>query len=199
MRRSHGCKSPLQIICHTDAQRINGEAQTPLQLARVDARIDPEFDEVNMAQVIEIGSAVHCVSACEGDIIVMGSDGVFDNLFPEEITDLCNSVLLPGEQTPTQEQALGYLARSIVKACHAKTRMKPDGQLPQAPVGQGGKGDDTSVVVAEVVQWTDTHRQLWAPHDQSQLPWQEVLRKVFPFSKCCHAAACDPYDERHHP
>lgn len=36
-------------------------------------------------EVIERGSAVHCVSAYEGDIIVLGSDGVFDNLYLEEV------------------------------------------------------------------------------------------------------------------
>merc|ERR1712224_475403 len=61
---------------HTEMQRIDGHAQSPLQLARVDESIDPHFDEDMAIEVIERGSAVHCVSAYEGDIVILGSDGV---------------------------------------------------------------------------------------------------------------------------
>lgn len=33
------------MVCHTEMQRIDGHSQTPLQLARVDERIDPNFHE----------------------------------------------------------------------------------------------------------------------------------------------------------
>ena len=33
--------APMSLACHTEMQRIDGHAQTPLQLARVDERIDP--------------------------------------------------------------------------------------------------------------------------------------------------------------
>jgi len=198
LRRARGQKAPLQVICRTNPQRINGESQTPLQLARVDARIDPDFDDVTMIKMIEMGSAVRCVPACEGDIIVVGSDGVFDNLFPEEITELCNSALRPGEPSPVQERVLAHLARSIVRACHAKTRARPDGQLPQAPIGEGGKGDDTSVVVAEVVEWTDDGHDRPPSAERQQRPWREALRGVLPFGRCCNAAAgYDAHDECH--
>ena len=52
------------------------------------------------------------------------------------------------------------LAQQIVEACHAKTRPGPMGQLREAPIGRGGKKDDTSCVVAEVVEWTKD----WDPH-----------------------------------
>merc|ERR1740138_572103 len=51
---------------HTEMQRVNGNAQCPLQLSRVDDSFDPNFDESTMIEVIEKGSAVHCVSAYEG-------------------------------------------------------------------------------------------------------------------------------------
>ena len=35
----------MSLACHTEMQRIDGHAQTPLQLARVDERIDPDFHE----------------------------------------------------------------------------------------------------------------------------------------------------------
>ena len=36
---------------------------------------------------------MHCVSAYEGDIVIMGSDGVFDNLFLDEILEMANGML----------------------------------------------------------------------------------------------------------
>merc|ERR1719230_2365097 len=95
LRRTHGRQSDLQAVFHTEMQRIDHNVQTPLQLARVDARIDADFDESIALEFIEKGSAVHCVSAYEGDILVMGSDGVFDNLFLDEIVEICNSIIKP--------------------------------------------------------------------------------------------------------
>ena len=40
-------------------------------------RIDPNFHEGLTIEVIERGSAVHCVSAYEGDVVIMGSDPSF--------------------------------------------------------------------------------------------------------------------------
>merc|ERR1719195_1920216 len=97
LRRIQGQFSRLQPVFHTEMQRIDGHVQTPLQLARVDQRIDPDFHEDITIEVIEKGSAVHCVSCYEGDIVVMGSDGVFDNLFLDEITHICNVVLQPSQ------------------------------------------------------------------------------------------------------
>merc|ERR1712012_275405 len=159
-----------------EMQRIDGHSQTPLQLARVDGRIDPDFYDGLTVEVIERGSAVHCVSAYEGDIVVMGSDGVFDNLFLDEIADLCNAVLQPkrGKFSPTHEALLGHLALRIVQECHAKTKIGPGGCRPEAPIGRGGKMDDTSVVVAEVVEWTEAHSKIWAPAKR-QWGWQTLL------------------------
>merc|ERR1719321_199059 len=95
LRRTQGRHNPLEAVFHTEMQRIDSNVQTPLQLARVDDRIDADFDESIALEVIEKGSAVHCVSAYEGDILIMGSDGVFDNLFLDELVEICNEVLQP--------------------------------------------------------------------------------------------------------
>ncbi|CAK9099897.1 Probable protein phosphatase 2C 26 (AtPP2C26) [Durusdinium trenchii] len=167
LRRVKGPRGPLELVCHTEMQRIDGHAQTPLQLARVDDRIDPNFNEELTIEVIERGSAVNCVSAYEGDIVIMGSDGVFDNLFLDEILDLANTMLPPGQAASGYpETALKSLAQRIVEQCHAKTRPLPNGVLAEAPIGRGGKKDDTSCVVAEVVEWTQDLQQLWTPPPQ---------------------------------
>jgi len=174
LRRLHGQHSLLQPVFHTEMQRIDGHFQTPLQLARVDERIDPEFHDDITIEVIEKGSAVHCVSAYEGDIVIMGSDGVFDNLYLDEVAELCNGVLQPGHPGPVPDAALEHLARQIVEACHAKTQPNYMGVYPEAPIGRGGKVDDTSCVVAEVIEWTEAHKKKYAPRP-SPFFWQEIM------------------------
>merc|ERR1711862_584952 len=47
------------------------------------------------------------------------------------------------------------------KASHGKSESR-GGRYLDTPIGKGGKVDDTSVVVAEIVEWTDAHRQIWS-------------------------------------
>mmetsp|Transcript_20159 Transcript_20159/g.36506 ORF Transcript_20159/g.36506 Transcript_20159/m.36506 type:complete len:401 (-) Transcript_20159:126-1328(-) len=173
MRRSGGRHAPLQAVFHTEMQRIDGHVQTPLQLARVDERVDPEFDEDIALEVIERGSAVHCVSAYEGDIIVLGSDGVFDNLFLDEVVDLCNAALPPtgGSFVATPPQRLQRLAERIVEESHRKSS---GGGHMDTPIGRGGKMDDTSVVVGEVVEWTEAHTSHYTQARRG-LAWQNMV------------------------
>lgn len=172
-----GADGRLQLVFHTEMQRIDGNAQSPLQLARVDDSIDPDFDPSIAIEVIERGSAVHCVSAFEGDIVVLGSDGVFDNLFIDEILHICE-MMLPDPQTgarfkPVERGLLGSIARRIVQECHSKTQPGPRG-YPPSPIGPGGKMDDTSVVVAQVVEWTEEHGEAWA-NLRSRRSWGNLL------------------------
>jgi protein phosphatase PTC7 len=151
----------LMPIFHTEMQRIDGHAQSPLQLARVDDSVDPNFDPDVMIEVIERGSAVHCVSAYEGDIVVLGSDGVFDNLFVDEIVSICSDLLIDEgspKYAPLNRHLLGEAAKRIVHECHAKT-LPP---FVPSPIGKGGKVDDTACVVGEVVEWTKQHSEAWA-------------------------------------
>merc|ERR1719401_2394936 len=167
----------LQPVFHTEMQRIDGNAQSPLQLARVDDAIDPDFDESIAIEVIERGSAVHCVSAFEGDIVVLGSDGVFDNLFIDEILAICEQMLTPAgagkKFQPEDRSRLGSIARRIVAESHSKTQAVAGGWRP-SPIGPGGKIDDTSCVVAQVVEWTEAHGEAWA-----QLRNQRMWKSVF--------------------
>lgn len=176
LRRTHGRQSDLEAVFHTEMQRIDYNVQTPLQLARVDGRIDEDFDESIALEVIEKGSAVHCVSAYEGDILILGSDGVFDNLFLDEIVEICNEILRPPktqEFAPMPPSMLSQVAQRIVKDSHAKSDAK-GGQFLDTPIGKGGKVDDTSVVVAEIVEWTDAHKEIWSQVRQKR-KWKSVL------------------------
>lgn len=176
LRRTNGRHSELEAVFHTEMQRIDYNVQTPLQLARVDGRIDEDFDESIALEVIEKGSAVHCVSAYEGDVLVLGSDGVFDNLFLDEIVEICNEILRPSrtpEFTPMPPSMLSQVAQRIVRDSHAKSDPK-GGQYMDTPIGKGGKVDDTSVVVAEIVEWTDAHKEIWSQVRRNR-KWNHVL------------------------
>jgi hypothetical protein len=157
-------------------QRIDGNAQSPLQLARVDESVDPDFDASVAIEVIERGSAVHCVSAFEGDIVILGSDGVFDNLFIDEIVGIIDAHMPARSDSkfkPVSRRVLGEIARQIVYQSHAKTECI-GGRYTDAPIGRGGKIDDTSCVVSEVVEWTEEHGEAWANLRQQRW-WRNVM------------------------
>mmetsp|Transcript_41346 Transcript_41346/g.88819 ORF Transcript_41346/g.88819 Transcript_41346/m.88819 type:complete len:410 (+) Transcript_41346:117-1346(+) len=167
----------LKAIFHTEMQRIEGHAQCPLQIARVDDRIDPNFDERIPLEVIEHGGALHCVSIYEGDIVLMGSDGVFDNLFLDEVVDICNEIIVrdpTGKFEPTEQALLQEAAIRVVEACHNKTRPDRFGQYQDTPIGRGGKRDDTCCVVSEVVEWTKARSDAWQRR-MSQRRWHSLL------------------------
>jgi len=156
-----------EIAFNTEMQRIDGNCQCPLQVCRVDGRVDPNFDERMTIEVIERGSAVHMVSVYEGDLVIIGSDGVFDNLFKDEVMAIVNRLIprpsQPGEKfRPIEKPVLGEVARCVVEACHTKTKADPrTGKYPDTPIGKGGKRDDTCCVVGEVVEWTEVDCLYW--------------------------------------
>lgn len=188
----------LQAVFNTEMQRIDGHAQAPLQLARVDDSIDPNFSEDLVLEVIEKGSAVHCVSAFEGDIVVLGSDGVFDNLFVEDIVGVIDEMLpVPPEGAktfdPVDRALLGAMARRIVEEAHAKTYPGPLGWR-DTPIGRGGKCDDTCCIVGEVVEWTEAHSDSWAALRRHR-HWRSMVSCNGIFDGCCCATDSETEQE----
>ncbi|KAF8819981.1 serine/threonine specific protein phosphatase [Cardiosporidium cionae] len=106
------------------------------------------------------------VSVCEGDLIILGSDGLFDNLFDYEIASLTALAISPREAkllchdigwaTPPKD-----IARSLALASYWKS-LNPQANTPFAKYSKkfsqhrglidsfGGKEDDISVAVAWV-------------------------------------------------
>jgi protein phosphatase PTC7 len=179
-----GTDGRYQPVFHTEMQRIDGNAQQPLQIARVDDSVDADFDESIAIEVIERGSAVHCVSAFEGDIVVLGSDGVFDNMFIDEIVDLIDHMLptpMPGTKfRPVPGHCLQEIAESIIFEAHAKTR-SVNGRFRESPIGMGGKVDDTSCVVGQVLEFTEEKAKHWAKV-RNRRWWNKLFS--WPFSTC---------------
>mmetsp|Transcript_16056 Transcript_16056/g.44173 ORF Transcript_16056/g.44173 Transcript_16056/m.44173 type:complete len:399 (-) Transcript_16056:103-1299(-) len=195
LRRLMGFESQLEPVFHTEMQRIDGHAQCPLQICRIDDRLDEEFDESIPIEVIERGSAVHCVSAYEGDIVIMGSDGVFDNLFLDEVVSICNEMIPPaapgGKFVATKQALLGEVARRIVEECHAKTKAGRGGVYPDTPIGKGGKRDDTCCVVGEVVEWTAEQGEYWT-RVRRQRKWRSLLTCGGSLQSCCEEGEGEP-------
>lgn len=186
LRRKKGRQGPLEVVLHTEMQRIGGQAQTPLQLCRMNTHYDPGFEEDDALDAIERGSGLHCTSAYEGDMIIMGSDGVFDNLFLSEVVAICNAQLKPlkkeGTFVPAHPALLSEIAQSIVLKANSKSCDE------DTPVGRGGKADDCSVVVAEVVEWTQSRREVWE-RSHRRRHWSSI----FDFNcamKPCDLAVC---------
>lgn len=184
LRRQGNKRGPLQVVLHTEMQRIGGHSQTPLQLARMDEEHDPDFDEEDAIDAIERGSGLHCTSAYEGDILILGSDGVFDNLFLNEVVDICNQRLpaIASPFEPSQPSRLAEIAECIVKKAHLKSEMNLFTRLQSTPVGAGGKADDASVVVAEIIEWTAERREVWARKQRRPSVWSSLFS--------CSAAPC---------
>lgn len=178
LRRTGGRQRRLQVVLHTEMQRIGGHNQTPLQLARLSESLDPDFDENEALDAIERGSGLHCTSAYEGDVLILGSDGVFDNLFLSEVVEICNQKLPPSEPSgpfmPARPSLLLEIAHCIVQKAHAKSEIRLDRPMQHTPLGVGGKADDTSVVVAEVVEWTRARRQAWE-RNRGMSSWRRIL------------------------
>ncbi|CAK0867615.1 unnamed protein product [Prorocentrum cordatum] len=191
LRRGSGNRQgPLQVVLHTEMQRIGGHSQTPLQLSRIH---DAGFEEKDAIETIERGSGLHITSAYEGDVLILGSDGVFDNLFLDEVVNICNDSLRPPlrEQAtfvPTHPALLGEIAQRIVERAHEKSAKSSRKLQSYTPVGLGGKADDTSVVVAEVVEWTHSRREVW---QRSRRPpkWRGLFG-------CCAPDGCTTFCER---
>lgn len=66
--------------------------------------------------------------------MIVGSDGVFDNLYLDEVTALANIALPPSTsaQRPTHSTKLTNLSKRIVEAAHQKTKPAAGG-LQEAP------------------------------------------------------------------
>jgi len=80
----------------------------------------------------------------------------------------------PGAFAPSHPQILSQIAKRIVEESHAKSLAGRGGYLPDTPIGRGGKMDDTSVVVGEVVEWTEAHSKVWA-QVRKQREWRNMV------------------------
>jgi protein phosphatase PTC7 len=90
-----------------------------------------------------------------GDVVLIGSDGLFDNLHDHELQDI---VRFSAKQRRKDHHGVKYLANEIIdlayEASVTRGRKTPYARAASEEfdmVYTGGKKDDITVVVAEVV------------------------------------------------
>lgn len=97
-----------------------------------------------------------------GDIIVMGSDGLFDNIFDQEILKTVNNFMDKIIQTDKQkvqeniDHVVKYLTLEAKKVGESTSDIKtPFGKEVKEEFEmdyEGGKNDDTTITVAIITQ-----------------------------------------------
>eukprot|EP00873_Tetraselmis_striata_P008283 jgi/Tetstr1/428547/TSEL_018541.t1 len=94
-------------------------------------------------------AAMFSVPVLEGDIVIMGTDGLFDNVFTDEIAHLAAVNKAGGADPAKSAKSIGTLAHVAAKDTEM---MSPFGMAAQQ-VGfmfKGGKMDDITVVVSYI-------------------------------------------------
>ena len=83
-----------------------------------------------------------------GDIIVMGSDGLFDNVFDEDVLDIVNSFGTSTLNPQDISDALLSRAREVAEDSRSRYSPFQERAKEEGFYHQGGKMDDTTVLVS---------------------------------------------------
>ena len=84
-----------------------------------------------------------------GDVLVVATDGLWDNVFPEEVTSIVTGELAAGRGPEAAAKALVDLAHSRGHSKTARTPFSVEAMRARV-VFMGGKLDDTTVIVSVV-------------------------------------------------
>lgn len=108
-----------------------------------------------LIQRFQCSGQVFEISVSPGDVIVAGTDGLFDNLYNHEITAIVGNAMTAGFSPEATAQKIAALARHRAQDRNRQTPFSTAAQ----EVGfsyYGGKLDDITVVVSYVTGSTDT-------------------------------------------
>mmetsp|Transcript_124996 Transcript_124996/g.400469 ORF Transcript_124996/g.400469 Transcript_124996/m.400469 type:complete len:708 (+) Transcript_124996:73-2196(+) len=154
LRRGSGGMS----IIYKSAEQQHGW-NCPYQLMRIPAKLAAAMPKFNQDHATDAESYTHTVA--EGDLMLLFSDGVRDNLFDSEILGIVDRALSPAFATliglPEQATPAESVARAIARAAQLRsldTRAKVPFTVYSLAHGYdclGGKEDDVTVVAAWVV------------------------------------------------
>lgn len=144
--RNHDSK--LRLVFQTSAKYYN--AQTPFQISKEFTQtqlnfLKPGCDLYNNLPISDrIDSDEYSITVNEGDIIVMGTDGLFDNLYTEEIQKIIKAHLKSGANTIASQLTFRAFKRSYSNnRCPFQDRMSN-----YSSPWRGGKKDDITVIVS---------------------------------------------------
>lgn len=143
---------PLRLSAQFRTRPLRYEANKPKQIARLPSA---NIDNVHM---VIAGARLDTVPCKHGDILILGSDGIFDNLSDEEILKIvqetCEQKALPAENSKDECQVpAGQLAVPWVSQLEAAARALVSAAIQNADTG--GSPDDTTALVAAVVEVED--------------------------------------------
>lgn len=192
----------LEIAFRTSATRY--EANKPKQVARLDGTtLDQVHAVIRDAQVDLVG-------ARHGDVLILGSDGLFDNLYDEDMRGISERILTRSTtsarrskkgEAPTasqlEEAADALISAALESVCIGQVDENGEVQWPetakQTPIGLGGKADDTTAVVAFImeVQDVDAHEEFYyeaRAANRSRASWSSGL-----LPRCCGMASEEPH------
>lgn len=167
----------LEIAFKTEPLRY--DVNKPKQITRLDG--------VNIQLVHRAirETKVDTMAARHGDLLVLGSDGLFDNLHDEEVVRLVEGHCLrapvvelvahhesrpsldPPSVAQLEEAAEALVAEALNRVCVGQMDESGRVQWPEdarpTPVGMGGKADDTTAIVACVVEVADpeAHEEIY--------------------------------------
>lgn len=97
-----------------------------------------------------VSAAEHfCVEVAAGDVIIAGTDGLFDNLFAAEMETIVLQATWSGMGPDTTAQQIAYLAREHANDCNRQTPFSAAAQSAGYSF-YGGKMDDITVIVSYV-------------------------------------------------
>ncbi|XP_044490314.1 probable protein phosphatase 2C BIPP2C1 isoform X2 [Mangifera indica] len=126
-------------------------------------RSSPMVHEFNFPLQIERGddpsklAEVHKIDLIEGDVIVTGTDGLFDNLFEQEIALIATRSLQDGFKAQEIAESLAMRAQEVGKSESARSPFANAAQAAGYIGYNGGKLDDVSIIVSLVEKRSTSH------------------------------------------
>jgi len=116
------------------------------------------FGNEMMGKLLETDIQLKSVRVKRGDIIVSGSDGLFDNMWDHEIVEVVNEVAKANQGNNEDPVDTLRLAEAIVDRAHQfsrdDSRRSPYGEYAERETGYlffGGREDDITAIVSRVV------------------------------------------------
>lgn len=96
----------------------------------------------------------------EGDVIIIATDGLFDNLYEQEIASVISKSLQAGLKPQDIAEYLATRAQEVGRSTCARTPFADAAQAAGCVGYTGGKIDDVTVIVSLVQKRSNSHSQL---------------------------------------
>jgi len=145
-------------IIRSSSMFYNSSPQThyfncPWQLAKLQSAPGRSFGDEDSIRDLPSVAETYSTRLMDGDIVILYTDGLADNIFPAEILKICSLAMKGSESNEaTQVQSIAHHLVHYSRSCMFSDRVSPF-QLEakrHRKSYRGGKVDDVTVVVALV-------------------------------------------------